>query len=170
MTDPTRGKRTPLLQQYVAAGRLRERVVDRRDVITLWQKAVARLRDSALAGISIEGSLEASYHAAHSACLAVLATRGLRTTSRHGHHEVAFAGVAALEIPGLEDLVPDSEEIRGLRSGSLYDPVLATEADRVRAVAWARSVLPPMRGALVTWDQSLDSELARVAAPAQGEV
>lgn len=162
MTDPAPGARTPLLQQYVAAGRLRERRAGRLEVIARWQKAMARLRDSALPGISIEGSLEAAYHAAHSACLAVLATRGLRTASGHGHHEMAFAGVAALGVPGLEELIPDSEEVRGLRSGSMYDPVLATEEDRARAVGWARSVIPPMRRVLVTWDPSLDAELARL--------
>lgn len=162
MTDPEPADRTPLLQQYVAAGRLRERRSGRRDVITLWEKAVARLRDSALPGISIEGSLEAAYHASHSACLALLVTRALRTASGHGHHEMAFAGVAAFGLPGLEDLIPDSEHVRGLRSGSMYDPLLATEEDRARAVAWARSVLPLMREVLVAWDASLDSDLARV--------
>jgi hypothetical protein len=160
MTDPAPGERTPLLVQYLLAGRLRERRVSRLDVIALWQKATARLRDAALTEISIEGSLEAAYQAVHSACLAVLATRGLRTTSGHGHHEMAFAGVAPLGIPGLGQLIPNSEEIRTLRSGSMYDPVLASEDDRKRAVAWARTVLPRMRAVLVEWDRSLDSELA----------
>lgn len=160
MTDRAPGERTALLRQYVAAGRLRERRAGRQEVITLWQKAVARLHDSALPGISLDGSLEAAYQAAHSACLAVLATRGLRTASGHGHHEMAFAGVAALGVPGLEELIPDSEQVRALRSGSMYDPVLATEEDRARSAAWARSVLPPMRRVLVGWDPLLDSELA----------
>lgn len=146
----------------MAAGRLRERRAGRTEVIALWQKAVARLRDSSLPGISIEGSLEAAYQAGHSACLAVLATRGLRTASGPGHHEMAFAGVAALGVADLEDLIPDSEQVRTLRGSSMYDPVLATEQDRARTLAWARSVLPPMRELLVTWDPSLDSELARV--------
>jgi len=163
MRDPPPGSRTPLLEQYVAAGRLRERHARRLDVVTLWQKARTRLRDSALPGISIEGSLEAAYQATHSACLAVLATRGLRTASGYGHHEMAFAGVAALGVPGLlEELIPDSEQIRTLRSGSMYDPILATENDRKRAVAWAWSVLPLMRALLVTWDASLDAELDRL--------
>lgn len=161
MTDPAPGDRTPLLRQYVAAGRLRERRAGRNNVIALWQKAVARLRDSALPGLSIEGSLEAAYHASHSACLAVLATRGLRTASGPGHHEMAFAGVAALGVAGLEELVPDSEQVRTLRGSSMYDPVLATEEDRARTVAWARAVLASMRNVLVTWDPSLDAELPR---------
>lgn len=160
MTDPAPGERTARLVQYVAAGRLRERRASRPDVVTLWQKAVARLGDAALAGISIEGSLEAAYQAAHSGCLAVLATRGLRTASGHGHHEMAFAGVAALGVPGLDQLIPDSEEIRMLRSGSMYDPVFASDDDRKGAVAWARNVLPRMRAVLVEWDRSLDPELA----------
>ena len=158
--DAAPGARTPLLEQYLAAGRLRERRASRRDVLTLWHKAVMRLRDSSLPGISLEGSLEAAYHAAHSACLAVLTTRGLRTASGPGHHEMAFAAAAALGVTGLEDLVPDSEQVRSLRSGSLYDPVLATEGDRERTTTWARSVLPRMRAVLVAWDASLDSELA----------
>lgn len=160
MTGPAPGSRPPLLQQYVAAGRLREQPAGRLEVVTLWQKAIARLRDSTLPGISIEGGLEAAYQAAHSACLAVLATRGLRTAAGHGHHEMAFAGVAALEVPGLEELVPDSEEIRALRRGSMYDPFLATNDGRAKAVAWAQSVFPHMRALLVAWDPSLDSELA----------
>lgn len=64
MTPPAPGKRTPLLIQYISAGRLRERRMSRADVITLWQKATARLHDAALSEISIEGSLEAAYHAA----------------------------------------------------------------------------------------------------------
>lgn len=160
MKGPAPGSRPPLLQQYVAAGRLREQPAGRLEVVNLWRKAIARFRDSALPGMSVEGSLEAAYQAAHSACLAVLATRGLRTASGHGHHEMAFAGVAALGVPALADLVPDSEEVRTLRSGSLYDPLLATEEDRAKAVAWARSVLPPMRAVLVVWDALLDAELA----------
>ncbi len=69
-----------------------------------------------------------------------------------GHHEVAFAGAAALGHESLTDLVPDSMEVRSLRKGSMYDPVIAGLEERNHALAWMRRTLPCIRAALVATD------------------
>lgn len=148
------------IQLLLDSDRLREHAFDRSAVITLWQKAVASASDAVLPGLSLDGALRAAYDAALLAAHAILASRHLRVSSSQGHHEVTFAAVAAYDIPELENLVPDSERVRALRRGSLYDPVLATEGDRERAIAWMRAVLPRMRAALVAWDATLSRDLA----------
>jgi hypothetical protein len=82
-------------------------------VAAVWQKAVESARDAELEGMSVDGSLRAAYDAGHLGALALLAAHGLRPASGPGHHEVAFAGAAALGHESLTDLVPDSMEIRG---------------------------------------------------------
>lgn len=66
---------------------------------------------------------------------------------------------AALGHDGLDDLVPDSIEVRALRKGSLYDPVLAGPDDRDHALAWMRRTLPLLRAALVDVDPALSDVL-----------
>lgn len=61
---------------------------------------------------------------------------------------MAFAGAAAFGYEGLEDLVPDSMEVRALRKGSMYDPVIAGPEDRDLALDWMRRTLPAIRDAL----------------------
>jgi hypothetical protein len=105
--------------------------------------------------MSIDGSLRSAYDAGHLAALALLAVHGLRPAGGSGHHEIAFAGAAALGHEALGDLVPDSMEIRGLRKGSMYDPVIAGPAERDRALAWMRRSLPSIREALLLADPEL---------------
>jgi hypothetical protein len=158
----------PRIRLLMEARRLRVQHAERAEILVLWAKAIASSRDARLPGISLDGALRACYDAALTACHAILATRELRTTSGPGHHEVTFAAVEALALPGLSDLVPDSEEIRSLRRGSVYDAILAAEADRVKAIAWMGDVLPRVRAALVTWDPSLDRDLEYSAAEGRG--
>ena len=73
--------------------------------------------------------------------------------------EMAFAGAAALGYEGLADLVPDSEEVRGLRRGSMYDPVIAGPEERDHAIEWMRRTLPAIRAALALADPKLPSQL-----------
>lgn len=110
--------------------------------------------------MSIDGSLRAAYDAGHMAALALLAAHGLRPGGGQGHHEMAFYGAAAFGYPGLENLVPDSAEIRSLRKGSMYDPVIAGQRERRHALQWMRHTLPAIRAALVATNPSLASPLA----------
>jgi hypothetical protein len=137
------------------AKRLREQSTSGPSVAALWRKAVESARDAEIPGLSIDGSLRAAYDAGHLAALALLAAHGLRPGGGPGHHEMTFAGAAALGDPALADLVPDSEEVRGLRSSSIYDPVIAGPVDRERAVGWTRRTLPAIRSALITADPAL---------------
>jgi len=121
----------------------------------MWQKAVESARDAQLEGLSIDGALRSAYDAGHLAALAILATHGLRPGGGQGHHEMAFAGAAALGGEALSDLVPDSMEIRGLRKGSMYDPVLAGPEERAYALEWMRRTLPAVREALLLADPGL---------------
>jgi len=60
-----------------------------------------------------------------------------------------------------DGLVADSEEIRGLRKGSMYDPAIAGEADRKLALEWIARTLPPILTALVKADRALDPLLIK---------
>ena len=128
----------------IAIHRLREQPADSALVAALWKKAVLSARDAVLAGLSSDGALRSAYDAGHMACLALLAANGLRPGGGQGHHEMAFAGTAALGDP-----VPDSEQVRGLRRASMYDPTIADTADLQHALDWMRRTLPAVRAALV---------------------
>lgn len=138
-------------------GHLREEEFTTDHIAQLWQKAVTSAKDAELPGLSVEGALRAAYEAGHTAVLALLAAHRLKTRSGRGHHEAAFAAAAALGYEGLEDLVVDSSEIRGLRQSSLYDPAFTDEAELAKAVAWVRRTLPAIRQALVSADSTLSS-------------
>lgn len=143
------------IQRLLDLNRLREQRTGREQVAALWQKAVESAHDAELPGLSIDGSLRAAYDAGHLAALALLAAHGLRPGGGQGHHEMAFAGAAALGYEGLADLVADSIEVRGLRKGSMYDPVIAGPAERDHALAWMRRTLPAIRKALLLADPDL---------------
>lgn len=68
---------------------------------------------------------------------------------------MAFSGASALGGEVLSDLVPDSEEVRQLRKGSMYDPVIAGPEDRDHALAWMHRTLPAIRAALVSTNPGL---------------
>lgn len=156
MTPPAEGELPPSVRRLVEAGRLRQQPMSHTQVAALWRKAVESARDAALPGISVDGSLRAAYDAGHLSALALLGAYGLRTGSGQGHHEVAFAAAAAFGHAGLEDLVPDSLQVRGFRKGSMYDPVLAGPPERDETLAWMRRTLPAVRAALA----ALDPEVA----------
>lgn len=146
----------PGVQRLVDMGRLRPQPIQREQVAAVWRKAVESARDAELSGMSIDGSLRSAYDAGHIAALALLGAHGLRTGSGQGHHEVAFAAVAAFGHEGLADLVPDSMEVRGLRKGSMYDPVIAGPRERSDALAWVRRTLPAIRAALLVVDPEIE--------------
>jgi hypothetical protein len=146
------------VQAMIDAKRLREQATSKQSVAAIWNKAVESARDAEIPELSMDGALQAAYNAGHLAALALLAAHGLRPGGGQGHHEAAFAGAAAIGGAGLEDLVPDSEEIRGLRKGSLYDPVIAGLEERQLALEWMRGTLPSIRRALVA-DSSLTNLL-----------
>jgi hypothetical protein len=151
----SRRERPERLAWLIQSKRIVEEPFDRVAVAQLWRKAIDSARDAELDGISLDGAIRAAYDGALAGAFAVLAAYQLRVGSGQGHHEAAFAAVAALELEGLEDLVADSSEIRALRRGSVYDPILATDAGRTKAVAWTHKVLPVFRGALIETDGSL---------------
>lgn len=150
------------IKNLLDMGRLRLQPATREQVAAVWRKAVESARDATLEGLSIDGALRSAYDAGHLACQALLAAHGLRPGGGQGHHEATFAGAAALGHDGLDDLVPDSIEVRGLRKGSLYDPVLAGPDDRDHALAWMRRTLPLIRAALVDADPALGDVLKEI--------
>jgi hypothetical protein len=152
-TQPS--ERPPQLAALLAEGRLREQPFTSQAVAVFWTKAVEGARDAMLEGMSVDGALRSAYDAGHLAALALLAAHGFGVGDDQGQQEAAFAGAAALGHPGLYDLVPRAEEIRNLREGSIYDPVIASEAERERAVEWVRAVLSAVRAALVARDPAL---------------
>lgn len=157
--------RTPGVQRLIEMGRLREQPAQREQVAAVWRKAVESAGDAALPGMSIDGALRSAYDAGHLAALALLAAHGLRPGGGQGHHEAAFAGAAALGYEGLEELVPDSMEVRALRKGSMYDPVLAGSDELRTALDWIRRTLPAIHLAL----QKADPALAGLLVSPAGE-
>jgi hypothetical protein len=147
------------VQRLVEMGRVRAHASTPDEVVILWRKALESASDAALAGMSLDGALRAAYDGGHLAVLALLACHGLRPSGGQGHHEAAFACAAALGYPGLEELVPDSMEIRALRKGSMYDPSLADPSDRAHALAWVARTLPALRGAILVASPSLAPRL-----------
>lgn len=45
--------------------------------------------------------------------------------------------------------MPDSKEVRSLRKGSMYDPVIAGRREQKAALAWMQRTLPAIRDALL---------------------
>jgi hypothetical protein len=80
----------------LAIGRLREQAFSGPEWAAVWRKAVESARDAELPDMSLDGALRSAYDAGHLACLALLASHGLRPGGGPGHHEMAFAGAAAL--------------------------------------------------------------------------
>jgi uncharacterized protein (UPF0332 family) len=146
----------------VNSGALREGSFSEDDVVNLWEKAVTYLNDAQIPQLSIDGAISSAYNAAFNGCLAVLAQNGLRAGSSKSHHENVFAGVKAFGITGLDDLIPESIEFRSLRHGAMYDPALASEADRVRTIKWVKKTLPRLRSAIVGGQPDLEPRLKQV--------
>lgn len=148
------------VQIALEAGRLRDQPSSSAAVVAVWRKSAESAGDAALPGMSVDGSLRAAYDAGHMAALALLAAHGLRPGGGQGHHEMAFYGAAAFGYSGLENLVADSAEIRALRKGSMYDPVIAGPRERKLALRWMRETLPAIRAAIVAKYPALASQLA----------
>ncbi len=93
----SQGKEWPgSVQRMLAIGRLREQAFSGPEWAAVWRKAVESARDAELPDMSLDGALRSAYDAGHLACLALLASHGLRPGGGPGHHEMAFAGAAAL--------------------------------------------------------------------------
>lgn len=131
----------------------------RAEVIRYWQKAAAKARDAQISGLSADTALEAAYDAGRLASTAVLASRHIRARGGQGHHEVVFAAVAALGLPGCDDILADSEEVRVARHTADYHADFASADDLKIAVEWAGKTLPVLRAALVTGDPDLGVHL-----------
>lgn len=131
---------------------LTEQPFDDNDIVNLWNKAIAKAADASIPGMSLDGAIESAYMAVLNACLAILAQQGLRTTSAKQHHENTFAGINAFDIPGLEELMPESGRIRSLRSSATYDPDIATTSERNEALRFAKKTLPILHSTLVQWN------------------
>ena len=131
----------------------------RAEVVRYWQKAVAKARDARIAGLSVDTALEAAYSAGRQAAAAVLASRHIRSRGALGHHEATFAAVAALELPGCDDLLADSEGVRMARHEADYHAASASSGDLKSAVDWVNRTLPLLRAALVAGDPGLDAHL-----------
>lgn len=161
MSEETAG-RPEKIHWMIKSDALREGSFSEDDVANLWWKAINNAKDAQIADLSIEGAIQSGYAAVFNACLAVLAFHGLRTGTARNHHENVFAAVSAYDIPGLETLIPESTEIRNLRKGSMYDPVLADETDRSNTIRWMLDSVPKMHGAFAKWSPQLGARLARL--------
>lgn len=142
--------------------RLKEQDFAQLDVAAVWQKATESANDAAIKQLSVDSALRLAYDAGHLAALALLAVHGLKPSSGQGHHEMAFHAAAALGGAALGDLVAESEEIRGLRKGSMYDPAIAGESERKLALEWIGRTLPRIRTALVKADLALETLLIKL--------
>lgn len=138
---------------------LQQTPFSRAEVVSFWQKALAKANDASLPGLSVDSALEAAYSAGRMACVAVLAGRHIRVSARTGHHEMTFAAAAALELPGCSDLVADSEEVRTMRNTADYHSTPATVDERDDAIAWMQRMLPLLRDALVAGDPDLATHI-----------
>ena len=143
----------------VNTGRLREQNFSKAHVTAIWEKAIATARDASLASLSIESAIRLAYDAGHSAALTLLAAHGLRPGNGSGHHEMAFYGAAAFGDPELADLVAESEEVRGLRHGSMYDPTIASAKGMNDTIAWMKKAIPALHAAIIKLDPSFPGQL-----------
>ena len=134
----------------------------RAEVLGLWSKAAVSANDALLPAMSADGVLRSAYDAGRIAATAVLASRQMRIRSKSSHHQYTFSAVGSLDIPGLGDVIVDSEEIRGLRADSEYGAQPASDADRDLARAWMRRTLPLLRASLVAGDPGFESRLSPV--------
>lgn len=135
----------------------------RAEVVALWHKAIGKSTDAAVHGLTADTVLELAYTAGRLACSAVLAAHHIRIKSTQGHYEMTFQAVAALDLPGCEDIAVDSEEVRGFRHNADYTATLAAPEDVQHALAWMRSTVPVLRAALVAGDPELEPFLAALA-------
>ncbi len=133
------------------------------DVAVRWKKALASNKDARIPAISPDNAISLGYQAAMQAASALLEMAGYRARgSTGGHHHNTFYAVAALRLPGLEDLDVDSERIRKMRSSSFYAVHEAKPSDVKALVNWLDSILPAMRGALIGFDASLENVLIQL--------
>lgn len=132
----------------------------RAEVVGLWSKALRKLQDAMIDGVSTDTALETAYAAGRIGAVAVLASRHIRITARTGHHEKTFAAAQHLGIPGLEELQFTSSEVRSDRRDADYAPEEATAEQVAHAIKWARQILPAMRTALTADDPVLAEYLA----------
>ena len=62
---------------------LRQELPDAKEFAGLQRSGLARLRDAANAGLSLEGRFDLAYNAAHALCLAALRWHGYRAANRY---------------------------------------------------------------------------------------
>lgn len=136
-----------------------QKAFTRREVANLWRKAVIKAKDAALVGLSADSALDQAYGAGRLAAMAVLVSRHIRIRGMQGHHAMTFAALAALELPGCDDISVDSEEVRRMRHDSDYTAEFADASDVEHALAWVRRTLPTLRAILIAGDRDLASHL-----------
>jgi hypothetical protein len=110
------------IQRLLEAGYLDEVDTSDGDAGALWQKAVTSARDSRNPATSPDNRYVLGYQALLQMSTAVLACAGYRTRGAQGHHANTFYAVAALDIPGLEEINISTERIRQMRKVSAYEP------------------------------------------------
>lgn len=111
------------------------------EVAARWKKALASNKDARIPAISPDNAISLGYQAAMQAASALLEMAGYRTKgSTGGHHYNTFYAVAALRLPGLEDIDVDSERIRKMRSSSFYAAGEAKPSDVKTLVDWLDSI------------------------------
>lgn len=110
------------LQRLLDGGNLQTIDAPDADVAALWRKAVTSARDARNPGTSSDNQYVPGYQALLQMGTAILAAAGYRTRGAQGHHANTFYAVAALAIPGLEDIDIRSERVRRMRKLSAYEP------------------------------------------------
>ena len=132
-----------------------------------WAKAVRSLQYAALEVLIADNAFQLGYQALLQAATAVLDAAGYRTRGQGGgHHRNAFYAVAALGIPGLEDVDARTERVRKRRAMSVYDPAdEATARDVADLLALADRVLPAAHHWIVETRPSLRETPAPLPTP-----
>jgi hypothetical protein len=130
------------IQRLLQAGHLDEADTSSGDLAALWQKAVTSARDARNPTTSPDNRYVLGYQALLQMSTAVLACAGYRTRGAQGHHANTFYAVAALDIPGLEEINISTERIRLMRKVSAYEAGSPAPEQLVRLNELLDDVMP----------------------------
>lgn len=142
-----------------------ERGLDKGTVQQLLSAAVQKFADARRKENSGPTRLEAAYDAMLFCALALFAARGYRLTAEHGHHKVAFEGLAA-ELGLAQTHVDEIEVVQRIRQTKYTGLLNVSDADLRAALEHAERVLNQTE----TWFKTNCPELLKgaVASTAKG--
>lgn len=126
----------------------------------LWRKALESWRDSRNESNALGNRYALAYQALLHAALTILSASGYRTRGGSGHREATFTAVAALGVPGLEELHIQTETIRRKRKVSVYEVGEPAPAELDAVDALLARVLPATHAWLAKSRPQLSSALS----------